>query len=189
MRGAEILGAKKIILDYADTKYYKNNEKTVRMTEEVIREYRPDVVFMMHPKDAHIEHVECAKTTREALFAAAVDGIAPNEVYNFESGPLQTMQYFIPDFYIDIAEGKEKLRESLHNFGVNHANGENLWKIKRICAEYRGNFRGIELADAFKIMKFPEAKNPFLLFEMLRGLWLWGDSRMYYTHAHAEEIF
>lgn len=188
MRGAEILGAQKIILDYEGTKYYKTNEKTVRLTEEVICDIRPDVVFMMHPKDAHIEHVECARTAREALFAAAVDGIAPNEVYSFESGPLQTMQYFIPDFYIDIAEGKDKLAESLRNFGVQNADGEKLWDTKRVCAEYRGQSRGIEIADAFKIMKFPEGKNPFMLFEMLRGYWLWGDSKMYYTHAHAEGL-
>ena len=35
MLAAEKLGAKKIILDYAGTKYYKNNEKTIRMTEEL----------------------------------------------------------------------------------------------------------------------------------------------------------
>ena len=82
MRGAELIGAKKIILDYNIDKYYRNNEQSVRDTEQVIRDIKPDIIFIMHPHDNHIEHVECAKTARDAIFAAAVDGIVANEIYS-----------------------------------------------------------------------------------------------------------
>ena len=89
MRGAELIGAKKIILDYDLHRHYINNQQSFLDTEAVIREIKPDIVFIQHPHDNHIEHVECAKTAREAIFAAAVDGIVPNEVYSYETGPKQ----------------------------------------------------------------------------------------------------
>ena len=87
IRGAELIGAKKIILDYNIDKYYRTNEQSVRETEQVIKEIKPDIIFMMHPPDNHIEHVECARTAWEAIFAAAVDRVVANEIYSYEVGP------------------------------------------------------------------------------------------------------
>ena len=72
----------------------------------------------MHPKDNHIEHVECAKTARDAIFAAAVDGFVPNEIYSFECGPKQTMCYFEPDIYIDIEDKIDEIKAVLNNFNL-----------------------------------------------------------------------
>ncbi len=179
-RGAALVGAKKIILDYAGTKYYRTNEKTVRLTEDVIASIKPDIVFMMHPRDNHMEHVECARTTREALFAAAVDGVAPGEVYAYECGPLQTMQYFTPDFSIGIDPAREKVRASLCSYAAKHADGERLWHEKEVCAAFRGHPMGCSLAEAFRIIKFPDRANDFMLLAALRSTFCWNGTKMYY---------
>ncbi len=158
----------------------KNNEKTVRLTEEVIRDVNPDIVFMMHPRDSHIEHEECAITTREALFAAAVDGIAPNEIYTYECGPNQTMHFFNPDLYINIEKTENKVKDSLMVFAQDHASGERLWKEKSTCAYYRGHASGFPIAEAFKILKYPHRNNSFLLLEWLREDFAWCGNKMYY---------
>ena len=183
MQAAEKLGARKIILDYHETKYYRKNEKTVRMTEEIIRETKPDIMFIMHPKDHHIEHVECALTAREAIFAASVDGIGPNEIYTYECGPNQTMQFFVPDLQINIESSSETLRECLLGFSVDRADGEGLWREKNICAQFRGHVCGFPLAEGFTIMKYPEGNSNFMLLDALRDVFRWGGDRMYFPQS------
>ena len=180
LRCAEILGAKKIILDYSGTRYYKTNEDTVRKTEEVIKEIKPDIIFFMHPKDNHIEHAECAITAREAIFAAAVDGVIANEIYTFETGPLQTMCYFQPDFHINVAEAHEKKLEALGIFNQKNANGDRLRLELTRCANFRAQQCGLDFAESFMIMKYPNGNNPFYLYELLKDEWRWAGHKMYY---------
>lgn len=180
MRGAELVGAKKIILDYDECKYYKNNEKSIRETEAVIREIKPDIIFIMHPKDNHIEHVECAMTARDAIFAAAVDKIVPNEVYSFEVGPKQNACYIEPDVYVDVSEKLEDIKRVFVNFSAQHANGERLWREARIKREYRGLECGLAYAEGFKILKYPNDSNDFLLRKLMGDKFRWAGTRMYY---------
>ena len=181
IRGAELIGAKKIILDYNLDKYYKNNENSIRETEKVIRDINPDIIFIMHPQDNHIEHVECAKTARDAIFAAAVDGFVPNEIYSFECGPKQTMCYFEPDFYVNIEDKIDEIKTVLNNFNAEHANGNGLWNETRISKEFRGLECGLKYADGFKIIKYPNGSNDFLLKSILGDKFRWAGTRMYYV--------
>lgn len=187
VRAAEILGAKKITLEYDECKFYKNNEKTVRMTEQVICETKPDIIFIMHPKDNHIEHVECALTCKDAIFAAAVSGVSPNEVYTYETGPRQSMCYFVPDVYIDVSSAKETLKESMYAFGSDNASGAWLWKEKEICARFRAHESfggsGATLAEGFCILKYPKGNNDFLLRSFLQDFFRWGGTPMYHQNA------
>lgn len=183
IHAAEILSCQKIILNYDLTKYYINNEKSIRETEAVIRNFQPDIVFIMHPKDNHIEHVECYKTSRDALFAAAVDGIAPNEVYTYEAGPNQSMTYFVPDLFIDVTSVEETLKACTVSFAQKHADGNRLWREKTVIAELRGHVCGARLAEGLRILKFPEGNNGFLLQEALKDCFLWNGSKMYYPRT------
>ena len=88
---AAILGARKIVLDDPCEAFYRDNDTTVEALKNVICEEKPDIIFVMHPRDNHIEHVQTAKTTRNANFAATVAGVCPNEIYAMEMGPLQSM--------------------------------------------------------------------------------------------------
>ncbi len=198
---AEVLGVKKIILDYPhDTRFYRVNEYTVRKTEGLIKEINPDIIFMMYPEDNHIEHVECAKTVKEALFGAAVGAgnVSPNEVYSVECGPYQTMCYFRPHFHVCIDSVMEKLEESIMAFDKLGIGAKYLWEEKRISAEFRGyematgtanarDGRTAKYAEVFRIEKFPAGNKGFILHEILNDVFCWSGTRMY--HPNASEVF
>lgn len=180
MHAAEILNAKKIILDYDATKYYRNNEDTIRKVEQILYDVKPDIIFMMDPKDNHIEHVECALTTREAIFAAAVEGVCPNEIYTYECGPRQSMCYFIPDVYVNVSSVEQTLKECMVSFAAKRADGEHLWREKEVEIRLRGHEKGLGLAEGFKIVKYPDDNNDFLLREILHEEFRWGGNKMYW---------
>ena len=186
MRGAEALGAEKVILDYNDTKYYKATENSIRACEDVIRSFKPDIVFIMDPKDNHIEHVECAKTVREAIFAAAVDGVCPNEIYSYETGMLQSSCYFNPDIYIDVTEASENIKASMYAFSVEHTGAERLWREKEYTARFRGLASNYELAEGLRIIKYPKGGNDFYLRTLLEGKFRWAGTDMYYPSSGLE---
>lgn len=176
LKSAEILGAKKVIFDYDGTKFYKTNETTVRMTEELILDIRPDIVFMMHPKDTHLEHVECARTVREALFSAAVFGFSVHEIYSYEVGQTQNMSYFLPDFYINVEDVLDTMKDATFVFNMNFAHGNSLWNeyYARICN--RGIAAGMRYAEGFKIIKYPSNGDDFYLRETLRDQFRWHNN-------------
>ena len=186
MQGAEKLSAKKIILDYNDTKYYRNNEQTVRALADIICDFKPDIVFTMHPTDNHIEHVECAYTGRDALALAEKKGIKPNEIYTYECSAYQTMWYFIPDIFINITDTKDTLISSLSPFSIENADGSWLWREKALRSEYRGLPVNFPLAEVFKVMKAPE-NGRFLLEELLGDQFRFNGTKEEYIHP--EKIF
>jgi len=186
--GAALLGAKKIILDYNDsTDLYRTNEKTVRQVAQVIRDIKPDIIFMMYPSDNHIEHVECAKTTREALFLAR--DFCPNEIYSMECGPFQSMCYMQPDLYICIDSVISDVEKSNLYFAPY------LWNEKEKSASFRG-YEAVtchynagwpqtaKYAEGFKIEKYPFGNNDFLLRSILKDEFCWCSIKMYHPLAH-----
>jgi len=180
IRGAELIGAKKIILDYTLQRHYVNNEKSFLETADIIRKIKPDIVFIQHPHDNHIEHVECAKTAREAIFAAAVDHVVPNEIYSYETGPKQSMCYLEPDLYVDVSEKMEDVKKVFLNFSAENADGERLWREARIAREFRGLECDLPFAEGFKIIKYPTGSNDFILRRVLEDKFRWAGTRMYY---------
>ena len=183
MKAAEVLGAKKIILDYdfSESNFYRNNPRTVRLTENVIRDFKPDILFMMHPHDNHLEHVECAKTVREAVFAAAVDGVCPNEIYSYESGQYQTMCYFVPDFQIKIDSAADIKRDCTAVFNVTGASGNYLWETCVRCMKFRSGSES--LVECIKISKYPKGSNDFFLRTLLNDAFSWTGTNMYFPQT------
>ncbi len=184
---AAIVGAKKMIIDYKDDpEVFRTNPKTSRQVADVIEEIRPDILFMMYPSDSHMEHVECAKTTREALYLAR--GAVPNEIYSMECGPLQTMCYMSPHIYVDITSVIEDVKKSNLHFAP--LIGTYLWYEKEKCSAFRGyqaaicGGRGAQYAEAFCIEKFPYGSNDFLLRSLLPEQFTWCSTSMYHPHAH-----
>lgn len=189
---AEILGCKKIILDYDYEKYapgYKNNPESVKKVIEIIKDIKPDILFMMYGTDTHMDHVECAKTAREAQFLTGWDSYI-NEIYSVECGPFQTMRYFSPDAYVCIDSVSEYVKKSFDCF-----NAPYLWGEKEGAAKFRalematccGNSpfaRSVGLAETFKIEKFPIGSSDFLLRQILEDQFCWCSHRNYHVNAH-----
>ncbi len=183
IEAAQILGARKIILDYNETKYYKSTERSVRDIQEIIKQEKPDIMFIMHPKDNHLSHVECAKATREAIFGAAVEGVCPNEIYTYATGAWQSGCYLIPDFTINIEAVYDKFKECITHFGAERANGERLFRAKDIRARYIGNANFVDVAEGFKIFKYPKDNNDFILRNLLNDEFRWSGTNMYYPQS------
>ena len=178
---AAALGARKIILDDPCVSFYRTNDVTIDALKDVICEEKPDVIFVMHPRDNHIEHVETAKTTRNAIFAATVAGVCPNEIYAMEMGPLQSMCYFTPDLYISVIDEEKEIEKSLRTFFPdNDHSADWLWREKRTAMALRGHEANRGLCEGLMIVKLPEKNGDFLLREALSDKFRWGGTRMYY---------
>ncbi len=198
IEAAALIGAKKIILDYTpETNFYRANADTAKKTEAVIREIKPDILFTMHATDNHMEHVECARTTREAIFAASVgkDKACPNEIYSVECGPFQSMCYMRPEAYVCIDPVIEDVKKCMLYYNQAGAGGEGLWIEKKAAAEFRGyemetcvanagDGRSVRNAECFKIEKYPFGNNDFLLRSALKEHFSWCSLRMYHPHSH-----
>ena len=188
MQAAKVLGAQKIVFDYTQSEFYRNNEESIEKTKNAIVDIKPDIIFMHYPKDHHSEHVQVAQTTREAIFRAAVAGACPNEIYAMEFGPMQTMCYFNPDIYINIDSVLDKVEASLLSFNLKHASGTGLVREKKVCARFRGYMgAGAEsYGEALKIVKYPSKNNDFLLKEVLNDYFRWAGGPMYFPN---DELF
>lgn len=115
---ATILGvSERINLKLPDRGLFITDENIRKLTE-VIRKYRPELIFAPYHEDRHPDHGNCAKLVREAYFSAGI------KKYNHEASLYQShkarnlFQYFIngfsiPDFYIDISEFIDQKKSAL----------------------------------------------------------------------------
>ncbi len=150
--------------------------------EELVREildFMPDIVFIHPPRDNHIEHRESAHASLKALEVAHVRGAKIREVYAFDTGICQSLDYFRPDFGIDITDKFDRVKASILHFNQNHANGRNMIKNNEIRKRYRGREFGLELAEVYKIVKFPNGSDDFLLKQLLGKRFRWYGNAMY----------
>jgi len=153
--------------------------------ERVILDFRPDIVLIHWPKDNHVEHRMAAKTAYEALCIAYVHGARVQEIYAFEGCFKQTCDYFRPDFIVNIEESLPALRESLVCFDQNTANGQAWYAEKLLQAGARGRPVKIPYGEGYKIIKYPNGSNDFLLRQLLGDRFLWNGSGMYPAHGEA----
>jgi len=178
-RGAAILGVKKEV--------YPNDEKATSwectpehelLIQKKIEEYQPDILFIQHAKDNHVEHVAVAKATYYALCQASLH-CHVKEIYSFEAGPDQTLLYFHPHFTIDITSTMPKVDKCLLCYNHAFADGNGLMKEKHIGANYRGHFVGVEYGEAFRIIKFPDNGEDFILRKVLEDKFHWNGNMQY----------
>jgi len=91
-------------------------EKAIQQVVEVIRTFKPKVVFSPYWEDRHPDHGNCTKIVREAVFSA---GIRNYQVANTTSHKVNNVYYYMingfhkPDFVIDTSEFMEAKKNSL----------------------------------------------------------------------------
>ena len=107
------------------------------------------------------------------------------EIYAFEAGPDQTVQYMSPDFVIDISEVMPALEVCYHHFG--ESLGDQLMQEKRTGAAFRGLKCGFAYGEAYKIVKFPKHGDDLLLRQMLGERFCWFGNEYY--PAYGEMYF
>jgi len=179
IESAKILGAEKIQTADRYAGVFLETAEEVKKLAKFIVDYSPDICFIHWPNDNHIEHRETAKVSEKALCLAHVWGSKVQEIYAFEAGSDQTSDYFKPDFYIVIDEVMETLNRSLMCYNQNTAQGKDLCHDKDVLASFRGGQRQKKYAEAFKIVKYPNGGNDFLLRDLLKDYFLWNGNGMY----------
>ena len=175
-RAAALLGAEKIPESSGQPVWVSSEAHVARILREIL-EFRPHLVFLHFPRDTHPEHREVAKASFEAVCLAPAYGWHPGEIYAFEAGPDQTVQYFTPDFVIDVTDQMDLLDRCYHVFGAEL--GDQLLEEKRTGAAYRGLKSGFDFGEAYKIVKFPDGGNDLTLRVLLGERFRWFGNEYY----------
>ncbi len=184
---AEILGGRFMSIGNRDELLFLESKEIINETARIIIDYNPSIIFIHPPKDNHVEHRECARVAFKAICVAHVRGAAIKEVYSFDTGVMQSMDYFKPDFFVNVSDTMEIVKESLRQFNQNHAYGAHLAQSYEFKRAYRGRCGGLRNAEAFKIVKFPNGNEDFLLKTLLGDKFRWYGNGMY--PAFGEEYF
>ncbi len=100
---------------------------------------------------------------------------------------VQSMNYFRPDFFVDVSESMEIVTKSLMHFQQNHAEGAYPSQSYEYKRTYRGRCGGVYKGEAFKIVKFPNGNDDFLLKQLLGSKFRWYGNGMY--PAFGEDYF
>jgi LmbE family N-acetylglucosaminyl deacetylase len=177
IKAASILGAKKIILNYCKEKnFFTADDACISEIMNTASGIDPDVAFIHWPKDNHPDHVEVSMASMRALSYST-----DCEIHAFEAGPYQTMMYFYPDFFIDITDFMDKVKESLSMFDQPTAKNQWLISEKEKVSYFRGHMSGFEYAEAYKLIRFPSpGKNQELLLPKLLGRYFkWAGNGQY----------
>ncbi|MGV3465802.1 MAG: bacillithiol biosynthesis deacetylase BshB1 [Heyndrickxia sp.] len=167
---AEILGVKeRITLSLPDRGLYKTDDNILRIVE-IIRTYKPTLVFAPYYEDRHPDHANCAYLVEEAFFSAGIRKITtqsatiahkPNGLYHFMINGFQR-----PDFTVDITDYMDKKVESLFAYKSQFVETQDGVKtpltdgyIETVQARERlfGKEVGTKYAEGFK------SKKPILL--------------------------
>ncbi|MBO4886496.1 MAG: hypothetical protein J5602_14385 [Clostridia bacterium] len=173
---AAMLGAEKRI-EGGSVPVWCRSEAHVNHILQEILSFQPHLVFLHYPKDTHIEHRETAKASYAALCMAPAYGWHCSEVYAFEAGPDQTVQYMTPDIVIDITDVVPVLDVCYHHFG--RALGDQLTQEKQTGAAFRGLKSNYAYGEAYKIIKFPDHGGDLILRQMLKERFSWFGNEYY----------
>ncbi len=178
-RAAEILGGKFMCIGNRDDILFLESKEIIDQTTKIIVDYAPDIIFLHWPRDNHAEHRAVAQVSYKAMCAAHVRGARFKEAYAFEGSAKQTMDYFSPDFFIDIGDSWEYVKQSITQFDQNFANGDYLYYVneqQRLC---RGIGAQCKYAEAFKFVKFPDGSDDILLKQLVGDKFRWKGNGHY----------
>jgi len=116
-KAAALLGVKtRINVGLKDRGLYITDE-SIRKVAEVIRRFRPKIIFAPYEKDRHPDHGRCSQLVQEAIFSA---GIRKFETAGGLQAHKSSRLYFYmingfhqPDFCVDISSYIKQKKQSL----------------------------------------------------------------------------
>ncbi len=180
LASAKELGGRFVTLGNRDDILFLQSPEIIDQTARYIIEYDPDIIFIHYPKDNHVEHREVAQVSFKALTVAWVRGCRFKEVYAFDTGANQAGHFFNPDFAVGITdEAMEAMHKSCMHYDQNHAKGPDLSSGNISRKSYRGSYYGFKFAEVFKIVKYPNGGDDFLLRRLMGKSFRWDGSGQY----------
>ncbi|OZI11758.1 bacillithiol biosynthesis deacetylase BshB1 [Bacillaceae bacterium SAS-127] len=163
---AEILGVNtRVNLGLPDRGLFVTDE-AIREIAEVIRRFRPKVIFAPYEKDRHPDHGQCSRLVQEAVFSAGIRKYTTandlpahkvNHVYFYMINGFHT-----PDFCVDMSNYIEAKKRSLLAYRSQFQLGEGAVEtpltngyIEAVEARERmmGKEVGVPYAEGFKVLK------------------------------------
>ena len=146
---AKLLGAKVKFLNIKSDEF-SNNRRIVEKFDEIVCEFKPDIIYTHWIHDSHQDHI----TVGNATLAAARRNTC--SVYMYEQTiPGGIVLYgFKPQMFVDVSSVIETKIESVlsHKSQVD-ANGDNWVYGIRGRAQYRGYQISTKFAEAFEVVK------------------------------------
>jgi LmbE family N-acetylglucosaminyl deacetylase len=114
-----ILGVKKYETLSRQDMGLTNDKETFKLTIQMIRKFKPDVVFTHHGVDRHRDHIAASKLVTEAYWQAG-EPVAmdlgnpwrPNALYYYE----ETYPFKFPSHIVDITETFEAKMEAMKTY-------------------------------------------------------------------------
>lgn len=163
---AKLLGVSdRINLGFPDRGLYVD-EKKIKYIVDVIRKYRPRVVFVPYKKDRHPDHGQCSLVVQEAVFSAGIRKYTTED--NWQAHKIENLYHYMingfhqPDFVIDISQEintkitalkvyKSQFELQTESIETPLTNGY----IESVVARERlyGKEIGVEYAEGFKTTK------------------------------------
>ncbi|MEK3853372.1 bacillithiol biosynthesis deacetylase BshB1 [Cytobacillus sp. FSL H8-0458] len=146
------------------------NQEYIRKIAEMIRKYRPALVFAPYMEDRHPDHGHCARLVEEAVFSA---GIRKYEAGgNFAPHKVKSLHFYMingfhkPDFLIDISSFMDKKIAGLESYQSQFTRSPGSFDtplvngyIETVAARESlfGKQAGVQYAEGFKV------NNPLLV--------------------------
>jgi LmbE family N-acetylglucosaminyl deacetylase len=157
---AGLIGAEYVCLGFDDGELEGASLDARRRFVDLIREWKPDVVFTHHPNDYHADHVAAGKLAFEATFFAGVPLLQTEHPAGVGILPVFYMDTlagigFEPEQYVDISSVFATKREMLsqHQSQVTWMkdhDGLNILDFMETMSKFRGIQAGVRYAEAFQ---------------------------------------
>jgi bacillithiol biosynthesis deacetylase BshB1 len=153
---ADILGVRRITLDLPN-RFLLDAVEARKRVAGVIREVRPELLFVPYWEDAHPDHVQAAQLGEAARFYAK---LTKSDIPGEPHYPRRVIHYFSthyrmvrrPSFLVDVSETFERKLESVAAYRSQFEDDRgNLWilDLLRTSAAYFGALVGVAYAEPF----------------------------------------
>ena len=162
-RASKILGTEKVFRLNLENLNIQYSKKSLFKLMKIIREIRPEIAFIHHPKDYMHDHVAASYLSLEALKTASYsfalhlgENFRVPMVLQFEGvNPIN------PDVLVDITDYFDKKMEVAKIYGSQM--GSRSYQLVESAASFRGYFARAKYAEAFEVPEnFPIVFSDYL---------------------------
>lgn len=166
-RVAKILGAKNLIMcDFPDNRMDSIDLlDVVKKIEEIVTEFKPDIVYTHHIGDVNVDHI----ITNKAVITAcrpfprqSVQKILLFETLSSTEWQTPTVEnMFMPNWFVNIAETFDKKMTALkcYDSEMRQYPHPRSYKSVDILSKYRGMMVGYEAIEAFYLVRYIDSKS------------------------------
>jgi len=149
------------------------DEEARRGVVQVVRQYRPRLVFIPYYEDRHPDHYRASEVAYEGVFLA---GLAQYETGQESYRPPRVLYYmgwyeFEPTFIVDISVQFERKMRAIYAYSTQFKPGDSFYKQTRLTSRqynwmlvhrmaYYGSLIGKQYGEGFLIRGRMEVENP-----------------------------